>query len=63
MKPSVMILLGCAVALGAFGYWGAFTKSGNRQFDEMSGMIPYFALLVGAALAVCAAAVAWFTRK
>lgn len=27
----------------AFGYWGYFTTSGAHAFDEMNGLIPFFA--------------------
>jgi hypothetical protein len=36
------VLLLLSLISGLFGYWGAFTPNGNRVFDEMSGMIPYF---------------------
>jgi len=55
------MLLKCAKILflvslicGVFGYWGAFTPDGNRVFDEMSGMIPYF-LGFGVAFLCCIA--------
>lgn len=44
------------VAAGAFGIWGLFTEAGNRRFDEMDGMIPYY-FLVGI-VPLCAIAVA-----
>jgi len=36
------ILLGLALVLLIFGYWGLNTKSGQHHFDEMAGMIPTF---------------------
>lgn len=30
-----------------FGAWGRFTQVGSRRFDEMAGMIPFFAYYLG----------------
>jgi hypothetical protein len=41
------------LAVMAYGYWGAFTRSGQRYYDEMDAMYPFFALLIaGAALLI-----------
>lgn len=32
-----------AVALGIFCWWGLFSAAGQRRFDEMDGMYPFFA--------------------
>jgi hypothetical protein len=53
----VMISLAIGIlALGclAFGAWGLWTRAGNRAFDEMAGMIPFFALILGGILALAA---------
>ncbi len=42
LLKSAKILFLVSLICGVFGYWGAFTPDGNRIFDEMSGMIPYF---------------------
>jgi hypothetical protein len=34
--------------LGAFCWWGLFTETGSRQFDEMAGLIPFYAGIAGA---------------
>ena len=39
--------LALAIGLLSFGYWGLYTKSGNRYFDEMAGIIPFFMLITG----------------
>jgi hypothetical protein len=40
-----------AVFLAAFGTWGMFTDHGQKQFPEMAGMAPFFALILAGALA------------
>jgi hypothetical protein len=37
-----------AVLLGAFCWWGLFTEGGSRYFDEMAGLIPFYAGIAGA---------------
>jgi hypothetical protein len=54
MKYLAGIVYGFAAALGAFGYWGVFTSSGRRQYDEMAGFIPGIALLAAAILLLIA---------
>jgi len=46
MKPLITLLSALAIPLGVFGYWGYFTYSGNKHFDEMDGLYPFFALLL-----------------
>jgi hypothetical protein len=55
LLKSAKILILFTVICGVFGYWGAFTPNGNRVFDEMSGIIPYF-LGFGLAFLCCFAA-------
>lgn len=62
--PTVLLVL--ALLLGAFCYWGLFTGSGQRQFDEMDGLIPFYAgILAIVALLLFAAgkALHWLTRR
>ena len=40
-----VLLLG--VALMVFGWWGIFTASGQRAYDEMAGMIPFYGGILG----------------
>ena len=46
----------CLTVLGSlglgFGAWGGFTQAGSRRFDEMAGMIPFFAFYLGVFLLV-----------
>jgi len=51
-----LAMLGLALAL--FGWWGVFTAAGGRHFDEMDGLIPFFAGVAGLALLAIAAIVA-----
>jgi hypothetical protein len=37
-----------AAMLGAFCWWGLFTEGGSRHFDEMAGLIPFYAGIAGA---------------
>lgn len=50
MKRSAVVLLILAFALAAFGCWGLYTDAGRNRFDEMSGMIPFFALVLAVVL-------------
>lgn len=62
--PNVSLVL--ALLLGAFCYWGLFTGSGQRQFDEMDGLIPFYAgILAIVALLLFAAGktLRWLTRR
>lgn len=47
MKIAILVLTLAGLAGLAFGYWGIYTPEGNRQFDEMDGLYPYFAALGG----------------
>jgi hypothetical protein len=42
----------------AFGWWGMETVAGRRRYDEMAGMIPEFAGMLGVLLLVAAAVLA-----
>ena len=54
-----MLTLGLALAI--FSWWGMFTQSGNRAFDEMAGMIPVAAGLVAGLLLL--AGLAWKLKQ
>lgn len=51
LKKIAYILIVLALPLVVWGYYGLFTKAGNKQYDEMDGMWPFFGL-VGAAVLV-----------
>jgi hypothetical protein len=40
MKVWVLILL----AVGVYGYWGLFTKSGEKAYTGMTALFPFYAL-------------------
>ena len=42
-----VILLVAGLSAIAFGYWGLNTVQGRARFDEMAGMIPFFAGIAG----------------
>lgn len=44
---STMLALLSAM-LGAFCWWGLFRKAGSRHFDEMAGLVPFYAGIAGA---------------
>ena len=54
MKAISRILFVTAVACMVYGYWGAFTEAGNKNYDEMNGMIPFIILVAGSILFIVA---------
>ncbi|MGC4090189.1 MAG: hypothetical protein QM756_20380 [Polyangiaceae bacterium] len=46
-------------ALIAFAAWGLFTPAGAGAFDEMDGLIPFFAGLLGVGLVLGGGLVWW----
>jgi hypothetical protein len=50
-----------AVAV-AFGWWGVYTVSGRRQFDEMAGILPLASLALGGLLIVIGLALLFWRR-
>ena len=59
-------LAACGMGLTAFGYWGLVPAAGAKAFDEMDGMIPFGAGVLGVALLILAAvmaAVYWWRRS
>jgi hypothetical protein len=63
MRLVSVCLLILAIACGAFAYWGIFTPSGARAFDEMDGMIPFFVGLASGPLILAAAICWWLARR
>jgi heme/copper-type cytochrome/quinol oxidase subunit 2 len=62
MKIILRIMLLIAIAFIVYGYWGAFTASGNKMYDEMDAYYPFFMLLFGVlVLMVCL--IMFFIRK
>jgi hypothetical protein len=50
MRTLISILVISGLALMAFSYWGVETESGRRAYDEMDGIIPIAAGVLGALL-------------
>ena len=62
MRPAVLILLLLFVACEAFGYWGLNTVSGRAAFDEMAGIVPGVAQILGWVFLIAAGVVWWRGR-
>jgi hypothetical protein len=45
MQKYLLPFLFCGPGI-IFGYWGAFTKSGGKYYDEMDAMTPFFMLVI-----------------
>lgn len=61
MRYLAPLLAVAGAAALAFCYWGLHTPAGRLAYDEMAGMIPFFAGVAGGVLLVAAAAV-WLWR-
>jgi hypothetical protein len=61
VRALVPLLLVAGAGCFAFAYWGLKTPAGRRAFDEMAGIIPMVAGLVGAVFCVAALAL-WLWR-
>jgi hypothetical protein len=42
-----------SIVLAAFGAWGLFSAEGSKQFPEMAGLLPFYALLLAGTLFIC----------
>ena len=58
MMRLAFVLLSLGLFLVAFGWWGVQTRAGRAAFDEMAGMIPFFAGVLGGVCVVVAAVIA-----
>ena len=50
MRPAPNLLCGLGVAGLGFAWWGLRTTAGRHTFDEMAGMLPFFAGILGMCL-------------
>jgi hypothetical protein len=57
---ALVAIVGLALAL--FGWWGMYTAAGRHRYDEMDGLIPFFAGCVGLVLLAVALLVATIRR-
>ena len=63
MKTLSRILLILAIAAITYGYWGVFTQSGNRVYDEMDAYLPFFILIAGVILLIAFIILAIIIRR
>lgn len=47
MRTFLTFLLFTGLALVGFGWWGLFTKSGQAEYPEMAGLIPFYSAGAG----------------
>ncbi len=52
MKTLSRLMLLVAIASIMYGYRGAFTRSGDKVYDEMDAYLPFFVLIFGAVLLI-----------
>ncbi len=57
------MLIVAAAALAIFAYWGIYTAAGRQAYDEMAGMVPFFAGILSAASIFCALVLLSLSRK
>lgn len=60
VKVAILVLAMAGAALALFGWWGIYTAAGMRRYDEMDGLIPFFAGVAGLFLLAVAAIVTLF---
>jgi hypothetical protein len=60
VKNAAAVLAIIGLALVVFGWWGIYTAAGMRRYDEMDGLIPFFAGVAGLFLLALAGMVALF---
>ena len=63
MKTSSIIAPAIAAAAIIYGYWGAFTNAGNKVYDEMDAMFPFFILFFGVILLITFLIILLFRRR
>jgi hypothetical protein len=59
MRSAAWALSTLAIACEAFAYWGLETVAGRQAFDEMAGMIPFAAAVLGALFCLVSAWAWW----
>ncbi len=63
MKKASLIILIVSIVLITYGYWGAFTKSGNKVYDEMDALFPFFVLIFGVILLIVFLVLVFIMRR
>jgi uncharacterized membrane protein len=59
--PFLVIMAFCLAGIG-YGYWGAFTLSGQHYYDEMAAMYPFF-VLVGCCCVLLITLIVWLIKS
>ena len=52
MRLLVIALFVVGAGLIVYGWWGIFTTSGRKKYDEMAGLIPFYLGIAGIVLVV-----------
>jgi len=55
------LMLACLLGIG-YGYWGAFTMSGQKVYDEMAAMTPFF-VLMASCFVLTILVILWVVKK
>jgi lipopolysaccharide export LptBFGC system permease protein LptF len=63
MRKVALILFLVALACEGFGYWGLNTVEGQHAYDEMAGIVPFAAQVIGAFLLVGAVFLWWRSAR
>lgn len=63
MRLAGIILIVISLGMGLFCYWGIYTESGRRRYDEMAGMIPFFVGIAGGVLLLVGGVLLFLSRK
>jgi hypothetical protein len=50
MKILRIILIVLCLAGAVYGYWGAFTESGNRAYEGMEALLPFYVMMTSLGL-------------
>jgi hypothetical protein len=51
MMKAIRIILVAVCCFGVgYGYWGAFTESGNKRYEEMAALLPFYIMLGSASM-------------
>ena len=63
MRKVALMLFLVALACEAFGYWGLNTVEGQHAYDEMAGIVPFAAQVIGGFLFVVAVFLWWRSAR
>jgi hypothetical protein len=63
LRLTAALLFAIAAALSAFAWWGQYTVEGRTQYDEMDGLYPFGAGLLGGFLVILASGLVWLDAR